>query len=342
MQQKRKGPGRADREGITLFEFMDQIPDEASARRWFEERVWPEGRRCPRCGSAETSEASRTSGLPYRCPACRKTFSVRTGTALAESKVPLRKWALAIYLMVTGLKGVSSMKLHRDLGLTQKTSWFLAHRIREAWIEGEAPPFDGPVEFDEVHLGGKRKWMRAEKRERLLEEYGRGSGSMSTVVGARDRESNDIRVRVVDGTDKVTLQGYVREQVTPGATVYTDEAGAYGGLETDYEHETVNHSVGEYVREQASVNGLESFWSMLRRGYAGTYHVMSPKHLQRYIDEFAGRHNQRDCDTEVQMRRVVQGLVGRRLPYNELIGKVDSEAKEAEVLPDAPFAAAAE
>ena len=155
-----RAPGRAEREGISLLEFVDLVPDEDAARRWFEALVWPKGRHCPRCGGTETVEASATSGLPYRCPDCRRTFSVRTGTALAESKIPLRKWALAIYLMVTSLKGVSSMKLHRDLGVTQKTAWFMTQRIREAWVDGEAPPFDGPVEFDETHFGGKRKWMR--------------------------------------------------------------------------------------------------------------------------------------------------------------------------------------
>lgn len=247
------------------------------------------------------------------------------------------------------------MHLHRDLGVTQKTAWFLAQRIREAWVEGDTPPFpfEGPVEFDETFLGGRRKWMRTAKKKALLEEYGRGFAALSTVVGARDRDTNEIRARVVEGTDKATLQGFVREQAAPGTTVYTDEGRGYIGLEDDYEHETVNHSVGEYVKEMASTNGLESFWSMLRRAHAGTYHQFSKKHLQRYVDEFSGRHNQRNFDTSEQMARVVQGLVGRRLTYNQLVGKPDKPEREVESSlerahessaspPPIPLAAAAE
>ena len=319
MQKQRKGPGRADREGVTLLEFIDLVPDEDAARRWFESLVWPNGRHCPRCGSTETREASSTSGLPYRCPDCRKTFSVRTGTAIKRSRVPLRKWALAIYLVTTSLKGVSSMKLHRDLGVTQKTAWFMLHRIREAWGQDDTPPFPVAVEVDETYVGGRRKWMHGRKRAELLQQFGRGGGSMSMVAGGRDRETNQLHVRVVDGGDRVTLRGFVDRVAGVDATLYTDEAAAYKGMRE--EHEAVNHSVGEYVNEQAHVNGVESFWSMLKRGYHGTYHHVSPKHLQRYVDEFAGRHNVREEDTADQMRMLVAGLVGRRLMYRELISR---------------------
>ena len=317
MQKKHKGPGRADREGIPLLQFLDIVPDEDAARRWFESLVWPEGRHCPRCGSAETVEASKSSGLPYRCPDCRKTFSVRTGTALARSRVPLRKWALAIYLMVTSLKGVSSMKLHRDLGVTQKTAWFMAQRIRESWGQDDIPPFPVAVEVDETYVGGRRKWMHGRKRAELLQRFGRGGSSMEIVAGGRDRDTNRLHVRVIDGEDRVTLRGFVDRVAGVDARLYTDEAAAYRGMRE--EHEAVNHSVGEYVNEQAHVNGVESFWSMLKRGYHGTYHKMSPKHLQRYVDEFAGRHNIRERDTADQMALVAVGLVGRRLMYRDLI-----------------------
>ena len=156
-----RAPGRADREGISLLEFIDIVPTEYDARRWFESLTWPNGRHCPRCGSTDTHDAASTSGQPYRCRDCRKTFSVRTGTAIERSKVPLRKWALAIYLVTTSLKGVSSMKLHRDLKVTQKTAWFMLHRIRETWGQDDTPPFPGPVEVDETYVGGRRKNMRA-------------------------------------------------------------------------------------------------------------------------------------------------------------------------------------
>ena len=153
-----KAPGQAYREGITLMEFAEMFPDEESALQWFEDRFWPHGRRCGHCGSANTREASHKT-MPYWCTNCRGYFSVRTGTPLASSKVPLRKWAIAIYLCLTSLKSVSSMKLHRDLGVTQQTVWFMPHRIREAWMpEADGgPPYDGPVEVDETYVGGKAR-----------------------------------------------------------------------------------------------------------------------------------------------------------------------------------------
>ena len=314
-----KAPGRADREGISLLEFIDIVPDEAAARRWFESLTWPNGRHCPRCGSTDTHDASGTSGQPYRCRDCRKTFSVRTGTAIERSKVPLRKWALAIYLTTTSLKGVSSTKLHRDLKVTQKTAWFMMHQIRETWRQDDTPPFPGPVEVDETYVGGRRKNMRASKRRELLKIHGRGGSSMEVVAGGRDRDSNRIHARVVDGTDRVTLRDFVDRVADVDSSLFTDEAVVYRGMREH--HETVNHGVGEYVNGQASVNGMESFWAMLKRGYHGTYHKISPEHLQRYVDEFAGRHNARDRDTADQMAMVVAGMVGRRLMYRDLVTK---------------------
>ena len=314
-----KAPGRADREGISLLEFVDIVPDEDGARRWFEALTWPNGRHCPRCGSTDTHEASATSGQPYRCRDCRKTFSVRTGTAIERSKVPLRKWALAIYLVTTSLKGVSSMKLHRDLGITQKTAWFLLHRIRETWQQDETPPFPGPVEVDETFVGGKRKNMHAAKRRELRAKHGVGSSTMTTVAGGLDRDSRHVHARVVEGVDRVTLRGFVDRVADADATLITDEWKSYRGMREA--HVAVKHSVGQYVDGQASVNGMESFWSMLKRSYHGTYHKISPEHLQRYVDEFAGRHNARDKDTADQMAMVVAGMVGRRLTYRELVAK---------------------
>ena len=239
------------------------------------------------------------------------------GTALERSQVPLRKWALAIYLMVTSLKGVSSMKLHRDLGVTQKTAWFMTQRIRAAWGQDDTPPFPVAVEVDETYVGGRRKRMHGKRRAELLKRFGRGGSSMEIVAGGRDRETNRLHVRVIDGEDRVTLRGFVDRVAGVDATLYTDEAVAYKGMRE--EHEAVNHSVGQYVDLQASVSGMESFWSTLKRGYHGTYHKISPKHLQRYVDEFAGRHNVRERDTAEQMALVVAGLVGRRLMYRDLI-----------------------
>ena len=205
------------------------------------------------------------------------------------------------------------MKLHRELGISQKAAWFMLHRLRLAF-DAETGPFTGPVEVDETHIGGKRKNKPLAKRKELK---GRGAVDMTTVAGAKDRETNRIAARVVADTDAPTLQGFVREHAAPGATVYTDEAAAYKGM-SEFDHETVNHGFGEYVREMASTNGIESFWAMVKRGHQGIYHKFSPKHLDRYVTEFAGRHNDREADTVDQMAGIVAGMAGKRLRYSDL------------------------
>ena len=305
-----KGPGKAHREGVSLIDLGDMFPDEATATAWFESYVWPSGRYCPRCGGAETAET--TGNMPYWCPACRRRFSVKVGTAMERSKVPLRKWAFAIYLEMTSLKGVSSMKLHRDLKVTQKTAWFMLHRIREAWGQEQDGLFAGPVEMDETFFGGREANKHAHKKQRL----GRGGVGKAVIAGAKDRATNEVRAEVVEATDAKTLQGFVADHAAPGATVYTDEAAAYKGM--PFKHESVCHSAGEYVKEMAHTNGMESFWATLKRAHKGVYHKISPKHLDRYVRQFAGKHNDREADTIAQMQNVVAGMVGKRLMYKEL------------------------
>ena len=331
----KKAPGKAHRKGISLIDLLDDLfPTDEAAQAWLEEQRWGGEPWCPHCGSFNVRRNNHKS-MPWRCAEreCRKRFSVRSGTPLQGSPLGYRIWVIAIYLLTTSLKGQSSMKLHRDLKVTQKTAWFLAHRIRKTFDnsgDGEGGHFTGPVEVDETYMGGKRKNMSNAKRKQLADEgAGRGAVGKTAVVGAKDRATKQVRAQVVETTDKPTLQGFVLEHAAPDATVYTDEASAYEGLPRP--HEAVKHSVSEYVRGQVHTNGMESFWSMMKRGYIGIYHKMSPKHLDRYVDEFAGRHNLRESDTLTQMGAVVRGFEGKRLTYGELIALngLDSGARRA-------------
>ena len=223
--------------------------------------------------------------------------------------------------MNSGIKGQASIKLHRDLGVTQKTAWQLAHRIRESWKENGRNLFSGSMEADETYIGGKRKNMsNAEPKERAYAGAGRGTFGKAAVVGIKDQASNRVASHRISQIDASAQQGFVRDHADPYATLYTDEAKAYAGM-LEYDHEAVNHSAKGYVREVAHTNGIESFWAMLKRGYQGTFHKFSEKHLDRYVAEFAGRHNIRPRDTLDIMRSVVIGMVGQRLRYRDLTAK---------------------
>ena len=289
------------------------FPDEQAAIEWFEYERWGEtGLFCPRCGGCDkVKPVASGSSMPYHCGDCRRYFSVRVGTLMERRKIPLQKWAIAIFLETTSLKGISSMKLHRDLGITQKSAWFMLQRIRDAY-ETVKPTLDGPVEVDEAYMGGKEKNKHASKKQHA----GRGTVGKTAVIGLKDRETNQVRAEVVQNTKQETLHAFIAENASEEATKYTDEHKGYLGLS---HHKTVRHGIGEYVRDQAHTNGIESFWAMLKRGYYGTFHHVSPKHLHRYVNEFAGRHNVRDKDTIDQMRALVAGMVGKRLMYAELI-----------------------
>ena len=307
-----KGPGKAHRKGISIVELMKMFPDDETAAKWFAEQRWPDGIRCAYCESENVQEGTKHPTMPYRCRSCRKFFSVKTNTVMHSSKLGCQVWALAVYLLTTGLKGTSSMKLHRDLGITQKTAWHLAHRIRETWGLA-AGKFEGPVEVDETYVGGKEP----NKHESKKLKAGRGPVGKTPVVGMLDRNTNQVKAEVIDRPDKPTLQGFVHRNTEDDTEVYSDEWASYQGI--NRHHQVVRHSAKEYVYEMAHTNGMESHWAMMKRGYTGVYHQWSTKHLSRYVNEFSGRYNNRPSNTAEQMTAMVQGMGGKRLRYDDLI-----------------------
>ncbi len=312
-------PGKSFRKSISLIELFRMFPDDETAERWFAKQRWGNEIACVKCGSCNVNTKSRHKTMPYRCRDCDKQFSVKLGTVMESSKLGYQVWAIAYYLMSTNIKGVSSMKLHRDLRVTQKTAWFLAHRIRETWADNmdvfasSEEKLSGEVEVDETYVGGKEKNKRKSKRT-----GNRGTQGKATVMGAKQR-GGKVVARPLGWEADETFAGFVRENVQEGETVYTDDHQGYKGLKRHYTHETVKHSEEEYVRGKVHTNTIESFWSIFKRGIVGVYHHMSDKHLHRYLNEFTGRHNVRGLNTVEQVRQAFQGMDGKRLKYEDLI-----------------------
>jgi transposase-like protein len=297
---------------ISHYEFLQKFPNETAARLYLEQRRWPTGVACPHCGECERVQVRKVAGY-FRCLSCKEDFTVRTGTIMERSHIPLDKWLHAMYLISTARKGVSSMQLSKELGITQKSAWFLLQRIREAC--GKGGPFGGQlsgvVEADETFLGGKETNKHANKWT-----HAHGPQGKTAVLGMRER-GGETRAIVMRADRNIGSE--VRLNVERGSVLCTDEAKSFASV-GKFRHLTVNHSAKQYVDGMASTNGIESVWAVLKRGYYGIYHQFSVKHMQRYVDEFAYRLNEGNCKVHTldRINALIAKSDGVRITYKAL------------------------
>ena len=315
---------------ISVPELFRRFPDEDTCYAWLERVRWQGKPVCPHCGSVESITQPPSKPHTYWHRDCRSNFTVTTGTCLHATKRPLRDWIYVIYSVMTGRKGVSAMQLSKELGCQYRTAWHMLHRIREACGRGDFVLRD-VVEVDETYIGGKRRNMSNSKRKALA-GTGRGAVGKTAIAGMRER-GGKVKATVVEATDAATLVGLVEDTVVPGTTVYTDEASAYGPLKRRFNHDSVKHSISEYVRGDVHTNGIESVWSILKRSIHGTWHHVSPKHLGKYVNEATFRLNEGNCevDTIDRMESLASQIGNKRLPYAKLVQRNGLSSKVVSV-----------
>lgn len=299
----------------TLLEAIRYFSDLDVCTEFVAKLRWPNGPVCPRCGSVEYSYL--TTRRLWKCKGCKKQYSVKLGTIFEDSALGLDKWLPAVWLIANSKNGISSHELGRALGTTQKSAWFMLHRIRLAMQTGSFDKLGGEIEVDETFIGGKARNMHKDVRKRKI--TGTGGKDKSIVMGIRQRDG-EIRASVVPDNKRTTLQGRIAENVASGSAVYTDVGGGYTGLGGMYAHETVDHAEW-YVDGPAHTNGLENFWSLLKRGLNGTYVSVEPFHLFRYLDERLFAYNLRELNDYSRFETVLRAVTGRRLTYAELTGR---------------------